>query len=323
MTRTTLALLSLLLSLPAAADPLSTATAGSLFTAPLQQAAPSERRLPRWLVAPAAQAAPAATEEPGSKKLTSTADQLSKISYGVGLQGRGIFVPEWFLGTFLDQTTGLYSGAIGAEFVRRKGNFDLVGTINFNFYDPPDGNFLGNGKPPVDIDYVRFNGLHVMAFEVDFIWHHNFNEWLSLVYGAGLGFGVVLGSVDRVSVHGERLRDGSCNSSNPGDLGNCNPVHPNASDAAEQLKVWNNDPNDWLDKYSSECPGQASDNIRDPGDPEKANCWFEEDDVWPVVPMVHLLIGLNFKINKEFNIRVDTGWHNAFYVGATTHWFFF
>jgi len=58
-------------------------------------------------------------------------------------------------------------------------------------------------------------------------------------------------------------------------------------------------------------------------DSPQSPCMFVEDDVWPVVPIVHLLIGLNFKVTNEFNVRVTGGWHDSFYVGATTQWFFF
>ena len=233
------------------------------------------------------------------------------MAYGIGLTGRGIFVPFWFLDMFLDEGTAMYSGAVGAEFVRRKGNFDLVASVNLNFYTPPDGNFLGNGKPSVDIDYIRFDGLHVLSFEVDFIWHHNFNNWLSLVYGAGLGFGIVLGDVLRMSTHGDRLRDGTCSTADAGDLDKCNPTKPGSADETE----WKADREKWLDK--------KQENMCTDRDSPQSPCMFVEDDVWPVVPIIHLLIGLNFRVTNELNIRVTGGWHDAFYVGATTQWFFF
>jgi hypothetical protein len=50
---------------------------------------------------------------------------------------------------------------------------------------------------------------------------------------------------------------------------------------------------------------------------------FKEEDVWPVVPIVHLLVGLNFKISDQFSVRLDGGWRGVtFYTGATGHYFF-
>ena len=320
MYRWLLLLVSLSFAAPAAAQPrLRLQQPTSLFsTPPLVDVDEAPLvKAPGWLVADARQP----TAEPGDSSGGAVKKKKKKkkkdVAYGIGLTGRGIFVPFWFLEMFLDAGTALYSGAIGAEFVRRKGNFDLVASINFNFYSPPDGNFQGNGKPPLDIDYIRFDGLNVLSFEVDFIWHHNFNHWLSLVYGAGLGFGVVLGDVLRMSVHGGRLGDAKnspiCHNGNAGDLDKCNPTEPGSTDEAE----WKADREKWLDKQQDkmdQCGG---------GDGPEKPCMFVEDDVWPVVPIVHLLIGLNFKVTNELNIRVTGGWHDAFYVGVTTQWFFF
>ena len=42
---------------------------------------------------------------------------------------------------------------------------------------------------------------------------------------------------------------------------------------------------------------------------------FKEDGVWPVFPLLHLMLGVNFHLHKNFNLRVDGGFHNAFYFG--------
>ena len=316
MHRWLLVLVSLLLVTPAAAQPrLRLHQPASLFSTPglVDQPEAPLKRAPGWLVAQATESR--VTQEPGDSSDTTVKKKKKRkkksVAYGIGLTGRGIFVPFWFLEMFLDAGTALYSGAVGAEFIRRKGNFDLVASINFNAYSPPDGNFLGNGKPAVDIDYIRFDGLNVLSFEVDFIWHHNFTHWLSLVYGAGLGFGVVLGDVLRMSTHGDRLRDGTCGTGDAGDLSKCNPTEPNSTDEVE----WKADQEKWLDKQQDKmCTNKDS---------PQTPCMFVEDDVWPVVPIVHLLIGINFRVTNELNIRLTGGWHDSFYVGATTQWFFF
>jgi len=235
------------------------------------------------------------------------------VVYGVGLQGRGLFLPYGFLDLFLDQGNGLASGSVGLEVVRRKGNFDLVGSINFGFYTASDGNFRGNGKPLVESDYIQFQDLNLLAFDVAFIWHHNFNRWLSLVYGAGLGFGVVLGGIYRISNVPDAPQaglHGSCTQANEGDPNLCNPTKKGSQDE----KDWRANRKKWLAEHP--CPaGQSQD---DPLSP----CLFKEDGVWPVLPIIHLLIGLNFKITEQLNFRIDGGFHNAFYVGGATHWFF-
>ena len=241
---------------------------------------------------PGAPAAQPAGEPPAPPAATVAAQP--KVSYGAGMHLRGIFVPTWFLGMFLDASTPLNSVALGGEFVRRKGNFDIVASMNFGFYSPDDGNYLGNGKNPgIDTDYIQFRNLNLLAFDVAFIGHHYFLPWLSLVYGAGLGFGIVLGEVLRISNSG-------CTHDNVSDIDSCYPVGMDLSDR-----------DGWLAEHT--CSGPDS-----PGAP----CQYKEDDVWPVLPIVHVLLGVNFKINEQFSVRVDGGFHNAFYFGAAGHYFF-
>jgi hypothetical protein len=227
------------------------------------------------------------------------------VLHGAGMHLRGLFVPTWFLNMFLDASTPLNSVGFGGEYIRRKGNFDIVASVNFGFYSPEDGNYLGNGKSPaIDTDYIQFRDLNVLAFDVAFIGHHFFLPWLSLVYGAGLGFGIVLGDIYRISNY-----QSNCASDNLDDFGKCNPVNP--ADTSS-LKKWNEDRDGWL-ADAPKCETKDS---------PTAPCQFREDDVWPVVPIVHLLIGVNFKINEQFSVRVDGGFHNAFYFGAAGHYFF-
>jgi hypothetical protein len=235
-----------------------------------------------------------AATPPGEPIETLKAKPKKDVSYGFGVLFRGIFVPEWFLGAFFDANTSLNSVALGGEFVRRKGNFDLVASINFGFYSPKDGNYLGKGKlPSVDTDYIQFRNLNLLAFDVAFLWHHDFTKWLSLVYGAGLGLGVVLGDIWRIS-------DWEfCTKDNVKDLGAC---HPKLSSPYDPV-----DPSTW--PY-----GNGEDT---PGNPHV----YREDGVWPVIPIVHLLVGVNFKISEQFSVRVDGGFHNAFYVGAAGQYF--
>jgi hypothetical protein len=233
---------------------------------------------------------------PGEPTPKVTAKPKRDVSYGVGLQVRGIFVPSWFLKLFLENSTALNSASIGAEFIRRKGNFDLIASMNFGFYSPPDGNYLGRGKAPaVDTDYVQFRNLNVLAFGVTFIWHHDFLKWLSLVYGAGLGFGVVLGDIYRIS-----NGTGGC-ITNSSDTSQCYPVGMDLTNRET-----------WL--ANRQCSPEAD----GPGSP----CQFREDGKWPVIPIVHLLIGLNFKVTDQISIRADMGWHDCFYGGATGHYLF-
>ena len=239
------------------------------------------------------QPVPASTPMPdkGAKPAKDTV-----VRYGAGFHIRGIFVPTWFLNLFLDASTPLNSVAVGGEFVRRKGNFDLIASMDFGFYSPRDGNYLGKGDDPqTETDYVQFRDLNLLAFNVHFIWHYPIVPWVSFVYGAGVGFGIVLGDIFRISNDPER-----CNQDNVEDIDQC---YPKGMDPARR------------DEFLAQNTGTGSDS---PDDPHL----FKEDDVWPVVPVVHLLVGFNFKISDQFAVRLDGGFRNAFYVGATSHYFF-
>jgi len=221
--------------------------------------------------------------------------------YGAGFTFNGKFVPTWFLNAFLNHSTPLNSISLGGQFIRRKGNFDLIASVNFGFYSPRDGNYMGKNKSyDIDVDYLQFRNLNLLSFEVAFVWHHNFTEWLSLVYGAGLGLGVVLGDIYRISAGGGTEGRGKCTPENAENIDECYPLGMDTSRREE-----------WLSQHSC----NTEDTVDNP-------CLYPEKDVWPVIPMVHLLVGLNFKISEQFSVRVDGGWHDAFYVGATSHYFF-
>ncbi len=237
----------------------------------------------------------------GDPTPTVTAKPKPAVQYGAGVHFRGIFVPEWFLNAFLDASTPLNSVGFGGEFVRRKGNFDLVASINFGFYSPRDGNYMGNGKNPAyDADYLQFRSLNVLAFDVAFIWSHDFTKWFSLIYGAGLGFGIVLGDIYRISNGGGGPNAGGCTPENVSDINRC---YPKGMDLTNREK--------WLAEHT----GTGGDTPENPH-------LYREDGKWPVIPIVHLLLGVNFKISDHFSVRVDGGFHNAFYVGAAGHYFF-
>ena len=258
---------------------------------------------------PAAPGAAVEAGEPGAKPeetgMEPTAEVKARpkdaVLYGAGFQFSGIFVPTWFLNAFLNHSTPLNSVSFGGQFIRRKGNFDLLASVNFGFYSPRDGNYMGKNKSyDIDVDYLQFRSLNLLSFEVAFVWHHEFTEWLSLVYGAGLGLGVVLGDIYRISAGGGTDGRGKCSPENAEDIDACYPMGMDISRREE-----------WLNQHSC----NDEDSVASP-------CLYPEKDVWPVIPIVHLLVGVNFKVSEQFSVRVDGGFHDAFYVGATSHYFF-
>lgn len=219
--------------------------------------------------------------------------------FGVGFHIRATFLHPWTLGLFFDHSTPVNSMAFGGEFVYRRGSFDIIGSIDFGFYGPKDGNYLENGKnPTTEVDYIQFDGLNMLAFSVIFIKHHEILPWMSFVWGGGVGIGIVFGDMFRASAGPQ-----GCDSETAGDETRClvkgmDPSNPDK---------WLNDP-----------ANQGTEAQDNPGSPKR---WKE--DIWPVSPIVHLLVGLDFKISDMFSVRVDGGFRfPTFYVGATGHYFF-
>ena len=86
--------------------------------------------------------------------------RAADLSYGVAARLRWVTVPAWMLNLFTKKNMPLSSWGTGISFFRRKANFDLVVSANYQNMSPPDGNWLGKGHDAtVDTDYVQFNGL--------------------------------------------------------------------------------------------------------------------------------------------------------------------
>lgn len=236
-------------------------------------------------------------DEPAKAAVQTPKPVDPQTQYGVGVHLRGIFIPTWLLNLFLDASTPLNSVAFGAEFVRRKGSFDIVGSLDFGFYSPKDGNYLSKGgDPATDTDYVHFDGLNAISLAVHFIKHEQILSWMSFVWGGGVGLSIMLGDIFRASSSG-------CTEDNIDDIQQCRPEGMDPNDPM----AWINDP--------------ANSGSKDEDNPDNPKL-YREDGVPPVVPLVHLLVGMNFRIDDSFSVRVDGGFRNAFYVGATGHYFF-
>jgi hypothetical protein len=143
------------------------------------------------LLPAAAQAQEASVTEPPQSKM------------GVGARLRYVFMPTAVLDLFLDHSTSMSSVGVGAEIVRRKGNFDIVFGFEYENIEPANGLYLEKGDDPGANcgltgecpDYVVFNDFALLGFDASFIWHVDIVPKLQFRYGAGIGVGLVLGEV--------------------------------------------------------------------------------------------------------------------------------
>jgi hypothetical protein len=212
--------------------------------------------------------------------------------YGVGVRmPRLVSVPGWFLDLFTKQNVPLATfGSFGAEFLRRKGDFDIVLGIGYQNMSPGDGNWLGKGKDAsVDTDFVQFRDLSMIGVDVAFVQRRMFTRYFGMHYGAGLGLAIVRGELLRTSNAG-------CNESNAGDETACRPSFCPAGGCTEaQFK--------------------ASEGGVDGGPTMPAR--FRDNNVPGAIPILNMTVGVDLVLPElqGFEARFEGGFYNAFFLG--------
>ena len=112
--------------------------------------APSESAPPPGMPAPTEATPPA----PGAAGPVVPAGELAEeappqraanLSYGVGALLRWVSVPGFMLDLFTKRNVPLSSWGTGLQFFRRKGNFDLVGSLTYQDLSPLAGQLAGRG----------------------------------------------------------------------------------------------------------------------------------------------------------------------------------
>jgi hypothetical protein len=205
----------------------------------------------------------------------------------------------------LQQYTTLSSGGFGAEFIRRKGTLDIVLSLDFSFYSPPDGNYLGANKQ-VDLDthYTQFRGLNFLSLDVGFLWVHDLASWLAIMIGGGVGIGLVLGDIFVIN------NGNQCNASNVGDPKQCYPNGVGPIDPADpmlQAKL-----------NATQCmPG-------DVGCKDTASTphYHASQDKPPVMVVVNFIIGFKIKLHRHFNVNISGGFRDGFVFGGGPEYVF-
>ncbi len=248
----------------------------------------------------AGETAPAAKKEDTTSPIPTSDEQ---VLYALGLRARYLSVPGFMLAPFLQQYTTLSSGGFGAEFIRRKGTLDIVLSLDFSFYSPPDGNYLGANKDPsLDTHYTQFRGLNFLSLDVGFIWVHDLANWLAIMIGGGVGIGVVLGDIFVVN-NSQTL----CNATNAGDPSKCYPVSPVVG------PIQPSDPN-FQKKLDMTNTGEK-DTAQNPH-------YHSSQDKPPVMVVVNFIVGFKFKLHRHFNINVSGGFRDGFVVGGGPEYVF-
>jgi hypothetical protein len=225
------------------------------------------------------------------------------LSYGVSARLRWVSVPKFMLNPFTKQNVPLSSWATGFEFFRRKGNFDLIASFSYINLSPPDGNWLGDRHDAaVDTDLVQFRGLALYGLDVSFVWHTRFTDWFGMHYGAGIGVGIVGGKILRTS-------NANCTEENAGDLSQCHPVNPAAPTPGQP---------GYVRCTSTGCNEQDLAALPRAMDSSVTPSRFAEPNVPPVLPIVNLVVGMNFRLPqlRGWEAKIEGGFHETFFLGG-------
>jgi len=251
---------------------------------------------PKESTPPGAEGAGAAGPVVPAGALSEETPQLrpADLSYGVAARLRWISVPSWLLGLFTKKNVPLSTWGTGLEIFRRKANFDIVLSFNYQNMSPGNGNWLGKGHPAnTDTDFVRFDGLALYGADVSFVWHTLVNEWFGIHYGAGIGVAYIPGKIWRISNDPT-----ACNENNAGDVRQC---HPRGWTYQQGLGL--------VPDPATLLPGPD-----DPNNPHQ----FADPNKPSVLPIVNVLIGVDFRLPqvRGWEAKLEGGFYDAFFLGG-------
>jgi hypothetical protein len=268
---------------------------------------------PAAMPAPTESAAPPAAAPqagpPGAAGPVVPAGELSEetpvqrpadLSYGVAARLRWISVPAFMLNLFTIKNVPLSSWGTGIEFFRRKANFDMILSFNYQNMSPPDGNWLGkNHDAVIDTDFVHFDGLALWGVDASFVWHTVFNEWFGMHYGAGIGVAYIPGQILRISNDPAK-----CNSMNAGDISQCYPKG-------------------WTYVQGSGLRPDPATLLPGPDDPNNPHR-FADPNKPSVLPIVNVVIGVDFRLPqvRGWEARLEGGFYDAFFLGGAVGYTF-
>lgn len=141
------------------------------------------------------------------------------LSYGVAARLVWVSVPSFLLNIFTKKNVPLSSWGTGIQLFRRKGNFDIALSFNYQNMSPDPGNWLGSSNnAATDTSFLVFQNFAMYGIDASFIWHAFFTDWFGMHYGAGVGIGILGGNIQRT-----KNLNGNCTEANAGDPTMCTP----------------------------------------------------------------------------------------------------
>lgn len=175
--------------------------------------------------------APQSGTAPEKKKLkmgeeeTEEKESEDEVFYGIGARTRFITTPKWLIELFVEHATSMVSFSVAGEFVRRKGNFDLVVSLEWEKVAPDDGLYEEKGETPNQVDmypdFYKFDSnFSFLSADVSFIWHFPLTDFMAFRIGPGVGIGIPIGAWENT----DTVCDSTTTNSDLDDPQACAPV---------------------------------------------------------------------------------------------------
>lgn len=152
-----------------------------------------------------------ADDDDDSTSTESTA-AAAKTQWGVGFRLRNVLAPKGLLELFVEQApAGISTVGYGFEITRRKGNMELILGLEYEQLIPKGGEpsncaanpsqciwiDKGDSIPADAPDLVEFDKFGWFTIDFTFAWRNEINKMFAIRYGAGIGLGIVTGSILR------------------------------------------------------------------------------------------------------------------------------
>ncbi len=159
---------------------------------------------------PAADPAPSKTPPPPDESDSPDTDVFEKqvqTYYFLGLRYQLNVIPQFMVNLFVNDGATFISHTVGAELDIRRDNFSIIPSITYSSYTFGDTLFgsksLAAGTTADDPENLSdvSSSLGAIYVGADLLWSKDISKHVSFEYGAGLGIGVLFGSITNDWVH--------------------------------------------------------------------------------------------------------------------------
>ncbi|MCS6799739.1 MAG: hypothetical protein NZ898_14695 [Myxococcota bacterium] len=222
--------------------------------------------------------------------------------YFLGAFYRHVFVPEFLLNLFLEESTGASNPGAGAFFTYRKDQFSINAEVWFVGYRTA-GPYLAANDPLENTEFID-SELDVLFATASFTWSTPFNDIVALEYGVDIGLGLVLGTLTRTEAR-------------PARPGNAQPDVNGYEPCPFDRTTGPTEPDAYCAPNSDGRP-----TARDGEDGEhygiQARKWSDGGDVPNVIPWLAIpRVALRIKPIRQLQIRIEGGFGVGMFAGVS------